>query len=116
MLRRAMLPPAQELARVVVVDLAELVAVVREAVRSELTATPEHAPYLDAAQLAELLGVARSTIPQLVKREGLPVIRLGRAYRFRRSEVVTWLEARASRSGTHVTRHLSSLARLRSDT
>lgn len=100
--------------RLVLVDRGELAAIVREAVRAELAAAPAAASeYLDATTLAEMLGVARSTVPQLVKREGLPAVRLGRAYRFRRAEVVAWLEARASRSGTHVTRHVSSLARLR---
>jgi excisionase family DNA binding protein len=98
----------------VVIDRDELVAIVREAVREELTQAPMvESQYLDADRLATLLGVARSSIPQLVKREGLPTIRLGRLYRFRRSEVIAWLEERASRSGTHATKHVSSLARLR---
>lgn len=98
----------------VVVAREELAAIVREAVRAELASAPAAASeYLDATTLAELLGVARSTVPQLVKREGLPTVRLGRAYRFRRTEVIAWLEARTSRSGTHTTRHVSSLARLR---
>lgn len=98
----------------IVIDRDELVAIIREAVRQELTGTPAiESKYLDAEELAKLLGVARSSIPQLVKREGLPTIRLGRLYRFRRNEVIEWLEARASRSGTHVTKHVSSLARLR---
>lgn len=113
MSRRATSQCAEDAPRVVVVDAEQLTAIVREAVRAELAAAPAASEYLDAAALAGLLGIARSTVPQLVKREGLPTVRLGRAYRFRRAEVIAWLEARASRSGTHTTRHVSSLARLR---
>lgn len=103
--------------KLVLVDLDELVALVREAVRVELTATTAvDREYLDARELAALLGVARSTVPQLVKREGLPTIRLGRAYRFQRAAVIAWLEGRATRSGAHATKHVSSLARLRRGT
>lgn len=104
-------------ATVIVIDRAELKALVREAVREELAGqNADRAEYLNAGELAELLGVARSSIPQLVKREGLPTIRLGRAYRFHRAEVIVWLKARAARSGNHVTKHISSLARLKAGT
>lgn len=117
MLRRSAPRPEDVSPRLVLVDLDDLTALVREAVRAELSAVPaDQSEYLDARKLAELLGVARTTVPQLVKREGLPTIRLGRAYRFRRAEVVAWLEARTVRSGAHATKHLSSLARLRRGT
>lgn len=45
-------------------------------------------------QLASTLEMGKSTISKLMVEEGLPYFKLGRAVRFRISEVVAWLERR----------------------
>lgn len=52
--------------------------------------------WLDQTQAAVVLKVARSSIPLLVKRDGLPCSRLGRIYKFKRAELDAWLAARSS--------------------
>jgi excisionase family DNA binding protein len=83
-------------------------AVLREELRQP--ANVEH-EFLTAEGVAELLGVHSKTVAKLVVREQLPARRLGRSYRFRRSEVVAWLEERAVRPGAHLTKHASTLRR-----
>ncbi len=46
---------------------------------------------LDVPQVATLLGVGRNTIYSLVARNGIPHRRLGKAIRFSRSAVMSWL-------------------------
>ena len=81
---------------VIVVSPAELARIVREAVREELHGRPvEPGEWLDSNGAAKLLQVHRRTVGKLVKNEALPVHRLGKLFRFRRAELVTWLERRA---------------------
>ena len=47
--------------------------------------------FLTAAELAELLAVSRKTIDRMVRRGALPYYRFGRARRFRREDVETFL-------------------------
>lgn len=79
----------------------QLAGLVREAVRAELGALSEarEPEWLDQTQAAELLGVARSSIPTLCARDGLPHSRLGRLYRFRREDLDRWLATRAAGGG-----------------
>ncbi len=49
--------------------------------------------FLTKGLLSERLSVSKSFINKMML-EGLPCIRLGRAVRFRQSEVVAWLEKR----------------------
>ncbi len=91
-------------------DVEALVEHVVDRLLAERAATPE---YVDAEQTAALLGVSRRSLPQLVRRDGLPVHRVGRLYRFRRDEVVAWLERRADEPGAHVGRHRRRLASIR---
>lgn len=47
---------------------------------------------INADQLAAVLGLSRHTIYALVKRDGLPAIKVSRKImRFRRSDVAQWL-------------------------
>ncbi len=54
--------------------------------------------FYTAAELARLLAVSRKTVDRLVRRGALPVYRFGRARRFRRTDLETFLAA--SRTGT----------------
>lgn len=87
----------------VVVSPAELVQLIREGVRAELDARAgdREPEWLDQTQAAAVLGVARSSIPTLCRRDGLPHTRLGRLYRFRREDLHRWL---ATRGGPHTLR------------
>lgn len=50
-------------------------------------------PLLTARELAELLGLSASTVLDWFEAGRLPGFKLGRAVRFRESEVEAWLEA-----------------------
>lgn len=43
-------------------------------------------------QLMEFLGLSRTKIWELVNKEQLPAFKIGGDYRYRRSEVIEWLE------------------------
>ena len=73
---------------------AMLVAAAERGAKLALDARGHADEWLDQAQAAEVLGVKRSTIPLLVKRDGLPCSRLGRLYRFKRAELDVWLARR----------------------
>lgn len=52
---------------------------------------------LTRKQAADLLQVDPHAIPSLVSDEGLPYAKLGREWRFLRSEVLAWMSARTLR-------------------
>ncbi|MBN8609631.1 MAG: helix-turn-helix domain-containing protein [Deltaproteobacteria bacterium] len=55
----------------------------------------ENEPLVNAAAIAEMIGVPLGTIHQLVHKRRIPHIRLGRRFvRFSRADVRAWLEAR----------------------
>lgn len=64
---------------------------------------------LTTDRVAEMLNVHPKTVAKLVTRDGLPAHRLGREYRFNRTEVLDWLEARSAEPGTHAARHGETL-------
>lgn len=69
----------------------------REAAAGAPTQTTEHAlsvQLLTVKEVAELLRLSPGTVYEWVVRDRIPSIRLGRAVRFLRSEIVRWLEAR----------------------
>lgn len=70
----------------------------REIIREELRAMApkkDEPEVLTRAQCAELLGVHERTVPALVETRGLPCAgRIGKLWRFRRSEVLAWLDSR----------------------
>ena len=72
----------------------ELRALVRDAVRAELgdRAEPE-SEFMTRDQVAELLHVDVRSVTNYVKKRGLPAMKLGgNEWRFRRSEVLKWIE------------------------
>lgn len=42
-------------------------------------------------QLREFLGISRTTLWRLRKQDGLPYGKVGRAYRYRKAEVLRWI-------------------------
>ena len=58
-----------------------------------MTTKREHdvEPFINSAELAGWLGTSERHLRRLVEQHGLPVHRLGRKQRFRRSEVLGWL-------------------------
>jgi excisionase family DNA binding protein len=92
----------------VTLTVEQLRAIVREEV-----AAARPAEFVDSAEVARLLRVETSTVPTLVKRDGLPHHRIGRQYRFRVPEVVAWAEERAQRPGAHARKHMGVVRSIR---
>ncbi len=57
-------------------------------------------PLVTAAEVAELLGFTPGTVLDWFEAGRLPGFKIGRAVRFRESEVLAWLEARRVGPGT----------------
>lgn len=98
---------------IAVLSTSDVEGLVERVVARLLAARAETPEYLDAERAAALLGVSRRSLPQLVRRDGLPVHRVGRLYRFRRDEVIAWLERRAEEPGAHASRHRRRLVSIR---
>lgn len=98
--------------RIITITVDELEERIEAAVRRVVGASAS-VEWLDQDAVAMLLGVARSTVPTLCQRDGLPHTRIGRVYRFRRADVEAWLEERATEAGRHGRRHGATLRALR---
>lgn len=96
-------------AAIVVTTEENLRALIGDAVRQALGTGEASATYLTLDQAAELLSASTRSVRTWVRSAGLPAIRLGGEYRFKRSEIVRWLEERAITPGAHVTRQVSRL-------
>jgi excisionase family DNA binding protein len=57
------------------------------------TSTPTPRPLLNDRQAAEILGVSIRTLPNLVKRQGLRQVRLGRSVRYDPSDLEAFIQA-----------------------
>jgi excisionase family DNA binding protein len=51
---------------------------------------------LTRAEVAQLLRCSEPHVTALIERDGLPAFRLGKLWRFRRSEVLAWCERRTN--------------------
>jgi excisionase family DNA binding protein len=84
----------------VVISVEQLRALVREELADALAKggpQDELHDILDREQAAKLIGVTTRTIPRLVERDGLPTLRrVGKLWRFRRTDVMAWLAAKKS--------------------
>jgi len=58
------------------------------------TTPPTVEPIWDTGQAARYLQVHPRTITRMAKRGEIPAIHLGRLWRFRRTDLDTWLESR----------------------
>lgn len=97
---------------VAVLSAEDLERIVRAAVRAELAAS-SRSEWMGPDELCELLGIERPTLPAIVKRDGLPAAKVGRAWRARRADVDAWLESRIQRPGGHARKHGATLRALR---
>ncbi|AMO94006.1 DNA binding, excisionase family domain protein [Collimonas fungivorans] len=50
-------------------------------------------PWMSVEQIAEHLGVTRDSIYRWIDRKGLPAHRVGRLWKFQRTEVDEWVKA-----------------------
>lgn len=48
--------------------------------------------FLTTQELMKFLGLSRSKIWTLIRTEGLPAFKIGGDYRYRSSEIITWME------------------------
>lgn len=87
----------------------ELRAIVSEAVREALADR-----LLSTSEVAEILGVSVNAVGQMVRRDGLPSVRLpgAKQHRFRREDLREWLELQVSADATHKERRREQLRRL----
>ena len=81
---------------------------VRDAIANSNSATLE---YLTLEQAAELLQMSQRTVRERVRSDGLPALRAGSEYRFRRESIVDWLESRSTKPGAHVSKNVARLKR-----
>lgn len=73
--------------------MTELTAdVVRAIIREELERASSPETILTREQVAKLLNVDPHTVTKFVKKKGLPGYAVGREWRFKRSEVLRWME------------------------
>lgn len=100
-------------ARFIGIEAEELDARIEAAVRRAL-GERQGAPLVGPEEVAEALGVKRSSVPSLVARDGLPCVRVGRAYRFRMDQVIAWCEERTVRPGSHARKHMAVVRDIRS--
>lgn len=91
-------------------DLRKMIAGV---VRDVLGKSVDAPDYLTIYQVAELMQVHDRTVRNWVTRDGLPALRAGGEYRFRRESVIAWLEARATKPGTHISKHTERAKRMK---
>jgi excisionase family DNA binding protein len=94
--------PSPAGATVIVTTREQLEDIVRSAVRAELAARVAEEPeeWLDAAGVAAIVGCHPRTVQKLARNEGLPSHRVtAKLLRYRRSEVLRWLEERGARRG-----------------
>lgn len=82
----------------VTLTVAQLQAVVRQAVRDEIDARPTASDVITRDEAAALLKVHPKVVVRYVTRDGLPAKRLGKEWRFLRSEILRWLEGRSVQS------------------
>ena len=86
--------------RIAVVELDELQQLVKEALRAVLEDRHRASSaddWLDTTGVAAMLGVHARTVTTLARNGQLPAHRLGKLWRFKRSDVDAWLEGRSSR-------------------
>lgn len=105
--------PAKMIVQLTTDDLRSLVATaVREALGSSSPGGAE-LEYLTLDQVADLLQACPRTVKNWTKQKALPFLRVGAEWRFRRADVIAWLDQQAVTSGAHVTKHVGRLGRLK---
>jgi excisionase family DNA binding protein len=100
---------------VVTLTQSQLCEIVKSAVRDVLDDAHEPPQFLTLDQAAELLQASTRSVRTWVNEEGLPALRAGSEYRFRRESIVAWLEARAIKPGAHVSKTVARLKRAKGE-
>jgi excisionase family DNA binding protein len=82
-------------AAVIVTTPAELRLLIKDAVREELAkaAPTQQSDVMTREQVADMLQVHIAVVSRYVKKKGLPAVKIGRDWRFRRGDVLAWMEA-----------------------
>lgn len=88
----------------------QLRALVTDAVKAAIAnanGTPTTAPeYLTIQDVSEWLDATPRTVRQWIETGGLPAMRIGaREWRLSRASVISWLESRSSKPGSHGAKH-----------
>ncbi len=65
----------------------------------DLDAADLESPMLTTEEAARILNVSQPTVRRLIKKEGLPAVKLQRRYRIPRRRFEQWVEDRAVSSG-----------------
>jgi excisionase family DNA binding protein len=87
-------------ASMVIVTLDDLLAGIRGLLRERSTDQADAPEFLTLEQVAALLQKTKSSVRKYVRTLGLPAIRLGpREWRFRRSDVLKWLDEHKEKVG-----------------
>ena len=111
--KKQLVAEAQAPQVMVVSTEADLRRLIGEAVAAAIAQQTSPARELmNATEAAEMLGIHPKSVTKYVKSEGLPGIKVGGHYRFRRADIIAWLEERAMKPGGH-TKHIERLRRLR---
>lgn len=80
---------------IVVVKQTELVELIHDAVQTALDHDQNaDAGFLGTSEVADMIGISKRSVAHYVRRYGLPARKIGRFWRFRREEVLAWLDAR----------------------
>lgn len=98
---------------IVTMTQAQLRELVSSAVRDALGKVSDEPEYMTMEQVTELMQVHERTVRSWIADNGLPALRAGREFRFRRASVLEWLNTRASKPGSHVSKHMDRAKRLK---
>ena len=60
--------------------------------REQTTATPPDETLMTTTELMAFLNLSRTKIWTMIQNEGLPAFKFGGDYRFRKSEILKWME------------------------
>lgn len=73
-------------------SLDELRSIVRDAVRAEIESHASERDVMTAKQVAEMLNTHPVVVRRYVRTRDLPANKIGTSYRFKRADVLEWLE------------------------
>jgi excisionase family DNA binding protein len=109
--KRAPSPPPEDVApiRRELARLTDQVEALREMLAELIRAQAPAEELLDQAEAAALLRVCSKTLSSMVRREGLPCVKVGQQNRYRRADLLAWLEERAARPRAQGARHGETL-------
>ena len=60
---------------------------------------PEQEPWVSVDVVAKHLGIARDTVYRWIDAKGLPAHRIGRLWKFKLTQIDTWVEAGGANEG-----------------